>query len=139
MRIGQLADQSGVSAKTIRFWESTGLLADPTRTPSGYRDYDPEVVDRLRFIRNAQTARLTLAEVRQVLAISDGGEPPCGHVTELIHRHLADAEHRISELIETRSALHHLARRAADQNPADCNGYCAILKPPDLSDATAHP
>lgn len=95
MRIGELADQSGVTAKTIRFWESTGLLADPTRTPSGYRDYDPAVVDRLRFIRHAQTAGLTLAEIRQVLAISDDGEPPCGHVTDLIHQHLADVDERI--------------------------------------------
>lgn len=139
MRIGELADQSGVTAKTIRFWESTGLLADPTRTPSGYRDYDPAVVDRLRFIRHAQSAGLTLAEIRQVLAISDDGEPPCGHVTDLIHQHLADVDERIRELTETRSILDHLATRAADQNAADCNGYCAILQPPHFSDSPAHP
>ena len=139
MRIGELADESGVTAKTIRFWESTGLVADPARTPSGYRDYDPEVVDRLRFIRHAQTAGLTLAEIRQILAISDNGEPPCGHVTNLIHQHLADVDERIRELTETRSILDHLAKRAADQNPADCNDYCAILQPPDFSDSPAHP
>ena len=139
MRIGELADESGVTAKTIRFWESTGLLADPARTPSGYRDYDPEVVDRLRFIRHAQTAGLTLAEIRQILAISDDGERPCGHVTDLIHQHLADVDERIRELTETRSMLDHLAKRAADQDPADCNGYCAILQPPDFSDSPAHP
>jgi MerR family transcriptional regulator, copper efflux regulator len=139
MRIGELADQSGVTAKTIRFWESTGLLADPARTQSGYRDYDPEVVDRLRFIRHAQTAGLTLAEIRQVLAISDDGDPPCGHVTDLILQHLADVDERIRELTETRSILDHLATRAADQNPADCNGYCTILQPPDFSDSPAHP
>ena len=137
MRIGELADQSGVTAKTIRFWESTGLLADPARTPSGYRDYDPEVVDRLRFIRHAQTAGLTLAEIRQVLAISDDGEPPCGHVTDLIHQHLADVDGRIRELTETRSILDHLAQLAADQNPADCNGYCAILQPPGPDDRSS--
>lgn len=133
MRIGQIADQSGVTAKTIRFWEGEGLLAEPARTPSGYRDYDPEVGDRLRFIRHAQTAGLTLAEIQQVLAISDGGEPPCEHVTDLIHRHLADVEHRIRELTETRSILDHLAERAAKQHPADCKGYCAILQPSDFS------
>src|SRR3546814_20485414 len=47
MKIGELAARTGVTTKTIRFWESTGPLADPTRTPSGYRDYDPESVDRL--------------------------------------------------------------------------------------------
>lgn len=139
MRIGEIADQSGVSAKTIRFWESSGLLAGPVRTPAGYRDYDPEIADRLHFIRNAQTAGLTLAEIRQILAISDGGEPPCGHVTNLIHRHLADVEHRINELIETRSILGHLAKRAAEQNPADCNDYCAILQLSASSNSPAHP
>lgn len=129
MRIGELADRSGVTAKTIRFWESTGLLADPARTPSGYRDYDPEAVDRLRFIRHSQTAGLTLAEIRQILAISDSGEPPCAHVTNLIHQHLTNVDERIRKLTETRSTLGRLAQRAVDQNPADCGGYCTILQP----------
>lgn len=131
MRIGELAAESGVTTKTIRFWEAEGLLADPARTPSGYRDYDPDTVDRLSFIRHAQRAGLTLAEIRQVLAISDTGEPPCGHVTDLIRRHRTDVDERMRELAETRSLLDRLARRAADQDPTDCDGYCAILRPPD--------
>ena len=130
MRIGELAERSGVTAKTIRFWESAGLLAEPDRTPSGYRDYDHHVVDRLDFIRHAQTAGLTLAEIRRVLAISDVGEPPCGHVTDLIHQHLTDVDHRIRELTDSRRLLDRLAQRAADQDPADCDGYCAILRTP---------
>jgi len=131
MRIGELAARSAVTAKTIRFWESAGLLTDPSRTPSGYRDYDAAVIDRLRFIRHSQTAGLTLAEIRQVLAISDTGEPPCGHVAELIHQHLTDLNQRIRELTETRLLLGNLAERAANQDPEDCDGYCAILQPPD--------
>lgn len=131
MRIGELADRSGVTTKTIRFWESQGLLAEPSRTPSGYRDYSPQVVDRLSFIRHAQTAGLTLAEIRQVLAISDDGQPPCGHVTDLIRQRRAEVDHRIRELTETRQLLDRLAKRAADQDSADCAGYCAILTLPD--------
>jgi MerR family copper efflux transcriptional regulator len=133
MRIGELAAQSGVTTKTIRFWETTGLLAEPARTPSGYRDYEPAALDRLSFIRHAQAAGLTLAEIRQVLAISDDGEPPCEHVTDLIHQHLLDVDKRIHELTETRSRLGRLAQRAANLDPADCDGYCAILEP------AAHP
>lgn len=139
MRIGELAERSGVPAKTIRFWESSGLLADPARTPSGYRDYDNGAADRLRFIRHAQTAGLTLAEIRQVLSISDRGEPPCGHVTELIHQHLSEVEHRIRELEQTRVLLGRLAERAADQDPAACDGYCGILQPPSIGTAGARP
>lgn len=135
MRIGKLAEHNGVTTKTIRFWESTGLLPEPTRTPSGYRDYDPDIVERLRFIRHAQAAGLTLAEIGQVLTISDDGDPPCGHVSDLIHQHLADIDERIRELTETRTLLTHLAERAADQNPDDCDGYCAILQPPDRTDS----
>ena len=98
MRIGELASRTGITTKTIRFWESTGLLADPPRSPSGYRDYGPAAIDRLEFIRHAQTAGLTLDEIRQVLAISDAGRPPCEHVGELIHRHLSDLDQRIREL-----------------------------------------
>ncbi|MDZ7676370.1 MAG: heavy metal-responsive transcriptional regulator [Acidimicrobiales bacterium] len=128
MRIGELADQSGVTTKTIRFWESTGLLADPARTPSGYRDYDPAVVDRLSFIRHAQAAGLTLAEIRQILAISDDGEPPCEHITDLIHQHLVDVDERIRELTETRSQLDRLAQRAANQDPNNCDGVQPPLR-----------
>lgn len=130
MRIGELAADSGVSVKTIRFWESAGLVADPDRTPSGYRDYHPETVERLHFIRHAQAAGLTLAEIRQVLTISDDGGPPCGHVTDLIHRHVAEVDQRIRELEATRTLLGRLAARAADLDPDDCDGYCAILYQP---------
>lgn len=131
MRIGQLAELSGVPTKTIRFWESTGLLAEPARTPSGYRDYDHAAVDRLHFIRRAQAAGLSLAEIRQILAITDDGDPPCDHVTDLVHQRLVDVEDRIGELEETRRLLRGLAQRAAKQDPADCHGYCVILQPVD--------
>ena len=137
MRIGELAAQSGVTAKTIRFWEAEGLLAHPDRTPSGYREYDTDALERLSFIRHAQTAGLTLAEIRQVLAISDTGEPACAHVTDLIQQHLTEVDQRIRQLEETRSLLDRLAERAAEQNPADCDGYCAILRPPHSTNAAA--
>lgn len=135
MRIGELAAQSGIATKTIRFWESAGLLADPARTPAGYRNYEPTVLDRLSFIRHAQTAGLTLAEIRQILVISDDGQPPCKHVSELIHEHLDEVDQRIRDLTETRRILDHLAQRAANQNPAECEGYCAILHPPHSPEA----
>ena len=137
MRIGELAARSGVTAKTIRFWEAKGLLPDPARTRAGYRDYDSDTLERLDFIRHAQTAGLTIAEIRQVLEISDSGQPACGHVTDLIHQHLTDVDQRINELEETRSLLNRLAERAADQDPADCDGYCAILQPPPATRAAA--
>ncbi|QQM47407.1 heavy metal-responsive transcriptional regulator [Streptomyces liliifuscus] len=132
MRIGDLAAAGQVTAKTIRFYEQARLLPAPPRTTGGYRDYAPEAVSRLAFIRDAQGAGLTLAEIRSVLEIRDSGQAPCGQVTSLIDQRLADIEQRMAELRQTRSALRELARRAAATDPDTCSEgeICTILTRP---------
>ena len=122
MKIGEIAAQAAIPAKTIRFWEDQHLLPAPARTPSDYRDYDHAVLDRLAFIR-------------QVLDIRDGGEPPCVHVTGLISQRLGEVEARLAELARARDQLAALARRAAAQDPADCRGYCSIIAAEPASSA----
>ena len=94
MKIGEVAERSGVPAKTIRFWEDQRLLPAPARTAVGYREFDPAVLERLAFIRHAQAAGLTLEHIRQVLDIRDEGQPPCVHVAGLIARRLAEVRAR---------------------------------------------
>ncbi|WP_424532353.1 heavy metal-responsive transcriptional regulator [Sphaerisporangium viridialbum] len=129
MRIGVLAAQAGLTAKTIRFYEESGLLASPPRTPAGYRDYPAEAVARLAFVRDAQAAGLTLAEIRSVLVIRDGGQAPCQHVTDLIDQHLAQVEQRLAELTQARTVLGDLQRRASATDPGGCSAdqVCSIL------------
>lgn len=127
MKIGEFAAETGVPAKTIRFWEAEGLVPEPARTPSGYRDYDPVAADRLRFIRQSQTAGLTLGQIRQILDISDEGTPPCAHVAAAVDERLADVETRIAELEAIRTHLRRLAERAKVQDPKDCAGFCSII------------
>ncbi|WP_370413653.1 heavy metal-responsive transcriptional regulator [Streptomyces fradiae] len=129
MRIGDLADAGGVTAKTIRYYEQAGLMPAPPRTSGGYRDYPPEATTRLAFIRDAQHAGLTLAEIRGILALRDGGQAPCVHVTDLIDQHLEEIDRRIAELRTTRTALRTLAHRAAETDPATCaeDGICTIF------------
>jgi MerR family transcriptional regulator, copper efflux regulator len=79
VRIGDLARRSGVTAKTIRYYEPIGLVEPPARTPAGYRDYEPAALERLEFIRAAQAVGLTLGEIRSIIALRDGGQTPCGH------------------------------------------------------------
>ncbi|MGW1917057.1 heavy metal-responsive transcriptional regulator [Streptomyces sp. NPDC002076] len=110
MRIGDLAAVSGLTTKTIRFYEQAGLLPASPRTPGGYRDYPEQTAARLAFIRDAQGAGLSLAEIRSVLGLRDSGQAPCAHVTALIDQHLADIEQRLTELTATREALRGLAR-----------------------------
>ena len=127
MRIGEVAGRAGVPAKTIRFWEDQHLLPPPGRTPAGYRDYGPAILERVAFIRHSQAAGLTLEHIRQVLDIRDSGQPPCVHVTGLIARRLGEVEARLAELTRARDQLVVLAARAAEQDPADCRGYCSII------------
>lgn len=139
MRIGDVAERAGLSARTLRFYEGEGLLPDPGRSRSGYREYDADVLDRLAFIRDSRAAGFTLRQIRQVLEIRDGGEQPCLHVGRLIEDRLAEVEHRIAELDETRRRLQDLARRTAELDPADCQGYCDIIQSAPLERATARP
>lgn len=130
MLIGELARRVGTTAKTLRFYEDEGLLPEPSRTPSGYRDYPPDAGDRVAFIRDAQAAGLTLRQVGQILAIRDSGAPPCEHVGQLIDDRLADVARRVAELEQTRAHLEELARRTSELDPADCGGYCDIIQRP---------
>jgi MerR family transcriptional regulator, copper efflux regulator len=133
MLIGDLATRAGLTAKTIRFYEQAGLLSQPPRTPAGYRNYPLGAVDRLAFIRHAQAAGFTLADIRGVLAIRDSGQAPCEHVSVLIDEHLAQVERRIAELTRARDALKDLQRRASATDPADCaeSEICIILATAD--------
>ncbi|MHB1433080.1 MAG: MerR family DNA-binding protein [Streptosporangiaceae bacterium] len=132
MRIGALAAAAGITARTIRFYEQAGLLPDPPRTTAGYRDYPDQAPARLAFIRAAQSAGLTLAEIRGILAVRDHDRPPCTHVTSLLHQHLAETERRLAELAETRAMLRGLLATAQTTDPDTCtDGICAILDPPD--------
>ncbi|GGJ14190.1 heavy metal-responsive transcriptional regulator [Streptomyces brasiliensis] len=136
MRIGELAAASGLTAKTIRFYEQAGLLPEPPRTPGGYRDYPPQSRVRLAFVREAQSAGLTLAEIRSILALRDSGEAPCAHVADLIQQRLAGIERRLAELRATRTALRTLAERAATTDPSSCTDVdiCSIIATRQTSD-----
>lgn len=129
MLIGEVATRSGVTTKTVRFYERRGLVPEPERTAGGYRDYDAEVVDRLGFIRDAQAAGLTLAQIGEVLDIRDGGQPPCRHVATLVERRLSEVEQRLRELRQVRGQLRQIADRAADYDPDECDGYCGLIPP----------
>ena len=120
MRIGELAALAGVSTKTLRYYEEIDLLPRAERSPSGYRRYTPELLERLSFIRAAQAVGLTLGEIREVVSFRDGGEPPCAQVLKLIERRRGELDVRIGELQGLRSELDRLARRAATLDPADC-------------------
>lgn len=127
MRIGEAADRAGMSPKTIRYYESIGLIPEAERTTAGYRDYDPADIDRLIFIRSTQRLGFSLDEVREVLAFRERDEQPCDYVLDAVRRRTAEIDQQVRELLELRTELTALVSRAGD--PDDGNStYCRLVE-----------
>ncbi len=133
MRIGVVAERTGTTTKTIRYYESIGLLAEPARLPSGYREYDEDAVDRLRFVRQSQTSGLSLAEIHSILELKDAGAASCQHTAALLRRHLDDLDTQIEQLQRSRIELSEMADRADLLDPTDCTdpNRCQVVAPVD--------
>lgn len=129
LRIGRLAAAVRVSAATVRFYESIGLVPPPRRTASGNRIYPPSEVQRLRLIGRAKLLGLSLAEIKELVTHTFGGSCS-GFQQELLRRipaRLAEIDRRIDELEALRqdlAALHdhlaHLPAEEGDQPVAGC-------------------
>jgi DNA-binding transcriptional MerR regulator len=131
VKIGELSDRVGIDPPTIRFYESVGVLPEPERTPSGYRDYRDSDVDRLRFVKRARSLDLTLDDIREMLGLRDRGDTPCSYVRSLLDRQTDEIERRIRELQELRvelTRLQDVARTLPDTAP-DEPCVCHILQP----------
>lgn len=120
MQIGKLAALTGISTKTIRYYEGVGVLSPPERGPNGYRTYGPATVDRLRFVKDAQATGLTLEEIASVLELRRQGEATCHHVRGLLEDHLAGLDARIAALRKIRRELAAMVERAQGLDPATC-------------------
>lgn len=120
MRIGELAEEAGTTTKTLRFYEDQGLIPPAECTPAGYRDYTPDAIARVDFIHRGQAAGLTLAQIRQILDVRDGGEAPCQHVRGLLDTRLADLDAQINKLVALRDTISELRDQAARPEPDTC-------------------
>jgi DNA-binding transcriptional MerR regulator len=128
MRIGELGERAGLSAKTIRYYEDIEILPEPGRTSSGYRDYDDVALERLRFIKSAQAVGFSLGEIREVLAFGDRGEAPCVHVTHLMQERIRSLSEHIRGLEQMRSELERLVKKAKTLPGPDSGTFCHIIE-----------
>jgi MerR family transcriptional regulator, copper efflux regulator len=125
LTIGRLAKLAGVGVETIRFYEREGLLARPDRRPSGYRQYRPDVVRRVRFIRHAKDLGFTLREIQELLELRVDPASTCEDVRKRARGKVADIEERIASLEQMKAALLRLARRCRGNGPTS---ECPILE-----------
>jgi MerR family copper efflux transcriptional regulator len=105
MFIHDLAQASGVSAKTIRYYESIGLLPAPPRAENNYRQYGADAVERLRFIVSARSLDFSLTDIAEFLSARDEGTLPCKRVLDSIEGRIADIDRRIAGLLALRDNL----------------------------------
>jgi len=141
MTIGELARRAGVNVQTVRYYERRGLLPEPDRTPSGYRDYTDVTLDRLRFIRRAQELGFTLSEIGELLVLRLDPHTTAAAVKARAESKIADVDRRIHDLQRIKHALTHLAGRChGGRGPVgDCPLLDALGPLPDFSHSDTGP
>ena len=120
MTIGEVARRSGVPSKTIRYYESVGLVREPGRSDNGYRRYGPRSVDELRFVQRARSLGFTIKEVGSLLALWGDEQRRSAEVKEMALAHVADVERKIEQLQSIRRTLLELAERCHGDDRPDC-------------------
>jgi len=131
LTISQLARAGGVGVETVRFYQRKGLLEDPRPASRisvpGRRHYGPEDLRRLKFIRKAQLAGFTLAEIGELLALDSTGERP--RARAMARERIAALDEQIAILQEARQSLSKLARECARSD----DGPCPIIESFELA------
>lgn len=121
LSIGKLARDSSTGIETIRYYEREGLLEKPARTEAGYRQYSPEVVSRLRFIRHAKELGFSLKEISELLSLKLNPRSTCAHVKRRAEKKIHDIEFRIASLRRMRRVLRELHTACPGSGPtSDC-------------------
>lgn len=121
MKIGEVARLSGTGIETIRFYEREGLLLEPERRPSGYRQYDESTVERLEYIRRAKELGFTLAEIRELMELSFESQTGCDHIRRRADAKIADIEGKIRSLQKMKRSLGKIMEQCRDKNSTeDC-------------------
>ncbi|MHC5613619.1 MAG: heavy metal-responsive transcriptional regulator [Nostoc sp.] len=103
--IGQVTDLSGIPIRTIRYYESLGLINSSRRTEGGFRQFSLNVLTRLAFIKRAQNLGLSLEEIRNILQVYDQGQAPCGEIKEKLEDKVLQIDQQIDQLLTLRSEI----------------------------------
>ncbi len=124
--VSQLAAAAGISPDTVRYYEREGLLPPPQRTASGYRRFEASMLDRLAFISGCRNLGLTLADIKDLLAVRDTGVCPCEPAERHLTRRLAEVDRRIAELTALRAQMAHMlaAIPTGDCPPPEPGTWC---------------
>ncbi|HZW61683.1 MAG TPA: MerR family DNA-binding protein [Candidatus Babeliales bacterium] len=126
LTIGQLAKAAGVALTTVRFYERCNLIPEPERSESGYRHYSPDMVMRIRFIKNAQELGFTLEEIRDLLVLQGNQSTKCSIVKSKAANKIKIVESKIKALKKMKKALQQLHNQCLGRG--SITQGCAILE-----------
>ena len=118
MKIGEIAKRSGIGIETIRYYEREGLLQEPERRPSGYRQYDVSTVERLEYIRRSKELGFTLAEIRGLLELSFA-QSNCDCIRQRAEAKITEIEEKIGNLQQMKRSLSKIVKRCEIKNLTD--------------------
>ena len=126
LTIGQLAKTSQVKVETVRYYERRGLIPKPPRRESGYRQFSQKDVERIRFIKHAQSIGFTLHEIAELLSLRVEPEATCGDINQRIDNKLIDIKEKIGTLLKMEKTL--LKLKQACKQPKAPSEECPILE-----------
>jgi len=125
LTIGKLAVRTGVGSETIRYYERSGFLPAPDRLPSGYRIYGGDTINRVQFIKEAQSLGFSLAEIKELFALTDDPDADCAQVNKHAQVKLSEIDDKIKRLSQMQTSLKRLAKYCpADEQPLS---QCSII------------
>lgn len=125
LTIGKVAREAGVGVETVRFYERQGLIEEPPRRPSGYRQYPPETISRIRFVRRAKELGFTLKEIKELFSLRASGRSRCADVRRRAEEKVEDIQQKVRDLQKMEKALVGLVATCDGRSPVT---ECPILK-----------
>ena len=135
MRISTVARKAGVGVETVRFYEREGLISQPAKPATGgFRSYRPEIVERIRFIRQAQNLGFSLKEIDELLSLRADPAADCSDVRARAQAKLEEVSQKIARLAAIQSALQNLIKACPGRGVAARS--CSILEAMEPERAT---
>ncbi len=120
MKRGQLAKRTGCNAETIRYYEKIGLMPEPLRSASGYRQYDEAHEQRLRFVMRGRELGFTIEDLKSLLSLVDQNAVSCGEVEKLAQVHLRSVQEKIDDLKRMENVLTATVRSCSGKDVPEC-------------------
>ena len=127
LKIGDVSKKSGIGIEALRFYEKSGLLEKPSRTMSGYRVYDADVIERLAFIKQSQALGFSLDEIKQIIDDARKGKSPCDEVREIVRHRLEELDERMREMRRYRKELSETLREWDEKGQAPGH-ICGLIE-----------